>query len=383
MFEEEIKNHNAAIREQIFKGFQEYEEIEKARVVGDLFQASDGKMYVWKEYMPGKFGWRIYQKNHIVKGKGIGGKHGTAMLKSVFSGLDKNYTDVNRMMLKRTPSGNWRLYYDDKDAGFAINGDAITVSELKGEGVTYQSNMVVDNFDLVKDYMEFDKPDDVYFVQIIKRWKDNQDKPGAEQWRQDGRQAGTYHSGAEFLSYYLVHSYQELQALKPQIIRECQYNNARAYMSINTRDEKQTSAYLQKYVSKFSPNDPRAQHAEAILYGQAKTGKEWRDERFKVLVDIDTTKDSKVTLPNGKSVNVWDETIKRLKDLNIKVALQYETPSGGLHLILNNKNNRNLRDFYAHLNEFDGGRDLGRNAMVHPSEDVKLVLYSNVETAGY
>ena len=124
-------------------------------------------------------------------------------------------------------------------------------------------------------------------------------------------------------------------------------------------------------------------HAEAILYGMAKTGPAWKDERFKVLLDIDTTRDSKVKMPNGQTVNIWDETRKRLKDLNIKVAAEYETPSGGLHLILNNKNNRNLKPFYSGLKDFDGGRDLGRLSTVHPSEDIKMVLYSNVDTEGY
>ena len=97
----------------------------------------------------------------------------------------------------------------------------------------------------------------------------------------------------------------------------------------------------------------------------------------------DAAKSATAKMTNGKTVNVWDETEKRLKDLNIKVAAKYETPSGGLHLILNNKNNRNLRDFYSGLKDFDGGKNLGVNATVHPSEDVKMILYSNVETEGY
>ena len=101
------------------------------------------------------------------------------------------------------------------------------------------------------------------------------------------------------------------------------------------------------------------------------------------LLDIDTTRDAKAKMPDGKVVNVWDETKKQLNDLNIKVAAEYETPSGGLHLILNNKNNRNLRPFYKGLKDFDGGRDLDRLATVHPSEDIKMVLYSNVDTEGY
>ena len=154
-------------------------------------------------------------------------------------------------------------------------------------------------------------------------------------------------------------------------------------MTINSRSQSQVNNYIGKFKSRFTdPNDPRVKNAEAILYGMPKTGPSWKNERLRVLLDIDTTSDTKVNI-GGKQVNVWDETERRLKAAGVKVAARYETPSGGLHLILNNKNNRNLRDFYKGLKDFDGGRNLGTLATVHPSEDTKMVLYSNVDTAGY
>lgn len=356
---------------------------EKAHNVGDLF-FRDGKTYIYTEYAPGKYDWHLVKTKKVIRGKGINGKHGLNALKSVYSGLDKTFNDPDKMMLKRTPNGHWRLFYDDADAGTTIGGDTITESELKEDNVCYQDKRVVDNFELLKGYMEFNNPDDVYFVQIIKRWKDNKDKPDADAWRAAGRKKGSYHSGGEFLNYYLIHSNSELDSLKSEIIKACSYNNARAYISINSRSQNAVNAYMSKFKSRFTdPNDPRVKNAEAILYGQAKSGPAWKNERFKVLLDIDTTRDATAKMPDGKVVNIWDETKKRLKDFNIKVAAEYETPSGGLHLILNNKNNRNCRPFYKGLKDFDSGRDLDRLATVHPSEDIKMVLYSNVDTAGY
>lgn len=356
---------------------------EKAHNVGDLF-FREGKTYIYTEYAPGKYDWHLVKTKKVIRGKGINGKHGLNALKSVYSGLDKTFNDPEKMMLKRTPNGHWRLFYDDADAGTTIGGDTITESELKEDNVCYQDKRVVDNFELLKGYMEFNNPDDVYFVQIIKRWKDNKDKPDADAWRAAGRKKGSYHSGGEFLNYYLIHSNSELDSLKSEIIKACSYNNARAYISINSRSQNAVNAYMSKFKSRFTdPNDPRVKNAEAILYGQAKSGPAWKNERFKVLLDIDTTRDATAKMPDGKVVNIWDETKKRLKDFNIKVAAEYETPSGGLHLILNNKNNRNCRPFYKGLKDFDGGRDLDRLATVHPSEDIKMVLYSNVDTAGY
>ena len=73
----------AAVRDSFSKADQEQEffkalqiiglEIEKAHIVGDVF-FQGGKQYVWKEYAPGKFDWRIANKTTgVIKGKGING----------------------------------------------------------------------------------------------------------------------------------------------------------------------------------------------------------------------------------------------------------------------------------------------------------------------
>ena len=178
-------------------------DIEKARMVGDVVTI-DGKTYVWTEYSPGKFDWHVKKNNSIVKGVGVQGKYGKDALRIVYSDIDDNYKDLNKMNLKRTPKGHWRLFYDNNDTGKTIKGDVVTEDELMRDGICYQRRMVVDNFDMMKSYMKFDSSEDVYFVQVIKRWKDNKDKPGAEQWRSSGKARGSYHSGAEYLEYYQI-----------------------------------------------------------------------------------------------------------------------------------------------------------------------------------
>jgi hypothetical protein len=367
--------------ESFVKGY--FDELEKAHNVGDIFNDyRNGKTYVYTEYQPGKFDWHVVKNKRVMHGKGINGLHGIKAVEHAYKSANKDYTDTTKMMLKRTPNGHWRMHYDGNDTGYTVDGSALTEAELINDNVCYQRNRVVDNFDMTKNYMEFNSPDDVYFVQVIKRWKDNKDKPGADAWKADGKRRGTYNSGGEYLDYYLIHSAAELDALKPQIIKACSYNNARAYISINSRSQSQANTHIAKIKSRYAQNDPRQNFVEPITYGAAKTGPNWKNERFKVLLDVDTTRDAKTTI-NGKQVNIWDETKKRLSDYGIKVVAEYETPSGGLHLILNNKNNRNLKPFYSGLKDFDGGRNLDRLATVHPSEDIKMVLYSNVDTEGY
>ena len=105
-------------------------EIEKAHNVGDLFFAN-GKQYVWTEYSPGKFDWHVVKNKKIVRGKGINGVHGFKMLEKAFTSIDKTFTDKDKMLLRRTPNGHWRLIYNEQDTGDTIAGDTITEQEIQ------------------------------------------------------------------------------------------------------------------------------------------------------------------------------------------------------------------------------------------------------------
>lgn len=231
-----------------------------------------------------------------------------------------------------------------------------------------EAQVKIDNFDKIAQLMEFNSPDDFYFIQIIKRWKDNPNQVEKEQGIKDG----TYHGGAWYLKSWRVHSPQELLSLKPEIIKWCEDNNARGYITINTRSESETDNFVKIYQMRYPQTDARYQHAEDIVAGQAKSGDNWRNTRLRLFLDVDTT--------NRK---VWDEVRRMLDYYNIKVLGEYETPSGGLHILLSNKNNRNLYAFKKECAKFDKFKDLGRLATVHANEDGKIILYSNVITPGY
>lgn len=240
--------------------------------------------------------------------------------------------------------------------------------------VLNEKKTLVDNFDFIKNIMEFKTTDDFYFVQIIKRYKDNPD----DNEKLIGIQNGTYHGGAWYLKSWRIHSISELEQLKPNIINICEENNARAYISINTRSEKETNDYIKLYVKKFNVNDPRVLKASDIVPGQAKTGDNWKNVRLRLFLDIDCKKDATI-----HGYNIWNETLDMLNRYNIKILGKYETPSGGLHIILANKNNRNLIPFKKELQKFDNWINKGLRATVHPNEDGKIILYSNVDTLGY
>ena len=64
----------------------------------------------------------------------------------------------------------------------------------------------IDNFDEIENLIDIQSPDDVYYLQLIKRRKDN---PSLRLVKD------------EYVKYYLIHSYGELLKLKPEIKYFC------------------------------------------------------------------------------------------------------------------------------------------------------------------
>ena len=218
----------------------------------------------------------------------------------------------------------------------------------------------IDNFNRISKYLQFNNPeDDFYFVQIIKRLKDNP---------HDDKRQGNYRNGSWYLKSYRIKSAEQLEQLKPEIVDICEKNNARAYMCVNPRSQKET----EERVKFIKQTKPWATNVEDRVAGEAKDGYSWKGKRQRLVIDIDT--DNK---------RVWSEVHHILDMCGITVMDEYETPSGGLHIIIPNKEERNFDYAKSLFKKFDRGRDLGRNATVHPNPDAKIVLYSNTKTKGY
>ena len=234
----------------------------------------------------------------------------------------------------------------------------------------FEDQTLIDNFDKVAKLMTFNSPDDFYFIQVIKRFKDNPN---------DDKSQGNYHAGGWYLNSWRVRSVDELLSLKPQIVDACEQNNARAYITINSRSEQETNDFIKIYRQKYPSNDARHIHADEIVPGQAKDGPSWKGKRTRLFLDIDVPKNEKG--PDGR--NVWDEVRYMLDMVGIKPLDEYETPSGGLHIILPDKGDKRLFYLKRLFNKFDNWKYKGKLSTVHSNVDGKIILYSNVQTKGY
>ena len=88
--------------------------------------------------------------------------------------------------------------------------------------------MIVDNFDLIREHLVFNSPDEFYFVQIIQRKK-------------DGNEGLHVRNGYRLIRSYYIYSLEDFDNLKGRIKELCESNNARAYINLNVRNAKEAA----------------------------------------------------------------------------------------------------------------------------------------------
>jgi hypothetical protein len=81
---------------------------------------------------------------------------------------------------------------------------------------------MIDNFDLIANFLKFESPNDFYFLQILQRKKDDNECVVSSNYR--------------VIKSYYIYSIEELNRRKDKIIELCNSNNARAYIWLNPRN---------------------------------------------------------------------------------------------------------------------------------------------------
>ena len=80
---------------------------------------------------------------------------------------------------------------------------------------------MINNFNILKPFITFDSPSDFYFLQILKRRKDNPGQTG----------------DVQVIHNYFIYSVEQYESLEEKVIKLCTDNNARAYLRLNKRDD--------------------------------------------------------------------------------------------------------------------------------------------------
>lgn len=213
----------------------------------------------------------------------------------------------------------------------------------------------IDNFDIVSKMMKFNSDDDVYFVQIIKRHKDNMDQYFAN-------------NASDYLTYYLFKSVEELKGKKEEIKTLCAKTNSRAYIYLNSRSAKAINDYSENVLKdrfrKHRSLRYKQGHEIEVAAGQSK---DW-DDRTICFVDVDSNDE-----------NIYRKVSEKIKNAGITPIETYRSANNGWHIIIGDKEKAKTLDF----SDIDNGNDFGNFATVSIEIDKPTILYCKIKPNGY
>lgn len=216
----------------------------------------------------------------------------------------------------------------------------------------------IDNFENVRQIMNFANPGDtLYFVELIKRKKDNPDML-------DSRQ---------FVKQFYFKDENEFNNAEQSIKNLCQQLNARAYIYLNARSKAMVDKYTKIYSDRFAKNRKMARHFGNNPMAFAAGRSFDAPDRPLCFVDIDSD--------DFKDISM---AMKIIQDAGIKPLFAYRSMNNGLHVILPNKDDAKKLDFTPINGNLNGlSQFYKNNAKVSVEIDKPTLLYASLKPNGY
>jgi len=177
-----------------------------------------------------------------------------------------------------------------------------------------------DNFEIIKPLLDFTEKNTFYFIQILKRRKENPDMK----------------TGVQVMDNFYIYDENDLDKVKDKIIDRCVKHNARAYINVNRLDLERIAMHTQKLIIDYMMQGQykNVKNAYATCCGQhhAENNKRW-------LIDIDEEE-----LPFINVIRDYVEVLHKEIPGN-KYKIIAEIPSKtGIHIITNPFNMKKFAD---------------------------------------
>lgn len=188
--------------------------------------------------------------------------------------------------------------------------------------------MSVNNFDQIRGMLEFPEKTSFYFLQILKRRKDNPDLG----------------KDMKHIADYYIYSLEQFDELKPRIIAQCDMENARAYFRINRRDAKKVAMQvLKRTVDYIMSEDYRAvKNVFASCAGEFHS-----DPDKKWIVDVDW-KDVPEGVDQDEYLNTLMSKVQELVRETGRDDTLYTIPTkNGIHVVCRPFNLKKFSDVYS------------------------------------
>lgn len=237
------------------------------------------------------------------------------------------------------------------------------INEVVDEDRTeFQDGSVeVDNFDGVSNLLNFGKyKDTIYFVQIVKRDKDN---PGQK----------SRYNACKYLKEYYFEGLDEFLNAESEIKDLCKRENARAYIYMNARSKSVIDKWTQINLSRMKRHrgmdDKFGGNAKALAAGRS------FDDPSRPLCFVDVDSD------DPKDI---DMALAIIKYHGIQPLYTYRSLNNGIHIILPNVEDAKKLKFDIINGDLSGmSKRVQMNAKVGLEIDKPTLLYACLKPQGY
>jgi hypothetical protein len=192
----------------------------------------------------------------------------------------------------------------------------------------------MENFDLIRKMLSFPDENAFYFLQILKRRKDNPD----------------LEKDMVHIADYYIYSLEQFDSIKQRIIDQCDSENARAYFRLNRRDAKKVAMQ----VLKRTVDHIMSENYRAVKNAFASCAGEFHSDPDKTwIVDIDNI--SIDTFNHSEEQHKMRELILDLqRETGKEPIMKFIPTKGGVHIITRPFN---LNKFKSQYPEIDVHRD--------------------------
>lgn len=191
--------------------------------------------------------------------------------------------------------------------------------------------MSVNNFQLIANLLDFSDPKTFYFIQILKRRKENPDMK----------------TGVRVIDNFYLYETEDFEKIKDKIIDTCKINNARAYINVNRLDLERVALFTsKKIIELIIQGDYKAvKNAYTSVCGSysSQNEKRW-------IVDIDVKDDNIINKVCACIRNLQQEITKS----NYKVLAVLPTKNG-VHIISNPFNLQKFKERFPDIEVHKSG----------------------------
>lgn len=184
-------------------------------------------------------------------------------------------------------------------------------------------NGSIDNFSQIGDLLEFPDDKTFYFVQILKRKKENPDMK----------------KNVRVINNYYLYSKDDLPKMRERIVEDCQKHNSRAYVNLNRLDSEKIALHTLKTITDYillgDYKSVKNAYATACGSHHSEKNKRW-------VVDVD----KEILAYKGEIRTIIEKLHEEIKGNNYKILCEIPTKSG-IHIITNPFNLQKFKEVIA------------------------------------